>query len=471
MSAPARAYRFVGATPCDRPLSTALRSGPADEVEGRAQGVVAPDSGRPHGVAPTERDVRGLSPRVLLITGEYPPTVGGVGDYTATLAAHLRKAGADAIVLTGTGAAIPGETGVRRAVPTWGVRSWPAIARAIREERPDLVHIQYQAGAFGGRGAINLLPWWLARAQRSPSPPVVVTFHDLLAPYLFPKAGPLRQRAIQLLARTCTATIVTNGDDWARLRADPALGGHKGAGLLRLIPIGSNILPLPEAARATARATARAALGLTPGTALIAYFGLVSASKGLATLLDALVKADAARLADFHLLLIGGEASATDGATFVEEVGLQGALQAWGLAGRATVTGVLGADAVAAHLAAADFVVLPYRDGASWRRGSLLAALAAGAPVITTTPQPGYDAGGLLPSLRDGEDVLLVPPADADALAGAIVRLGGDASLRARLAAGARSVAAAFDWEAIARAHLALYADLACRPLPGRGAR
>src|SRR5262249_21717032 len=161
--------------------------------------------------------------------------------------------------------------------------------------------------------------------------------------------------------------------------------------------------------------------------------------------------ASARGLERFYVLLIGGEASATDRASFAGDLDLAAALRSRGLVGRAAATGALPVGAVAAHLAAADFVVLPYRDGASWRPGSLLAALAAGVPVLTARRAQGYDAGGPLPALRDGESALLVPPDNADALAGAILRLAGDKPLRDRLAAGALKIAASFDWEAIAR--------------------
>ena len=58
-------------------------------------------------------------------------------------------------------------------------------------------------------------------------------------------------------------------------------------------------------------------------------------------------------------------------------------------------------------------------------------ALAAGTPVIAT------HVGGIPEVVRDGENGLLVPPADVDALAAAIDRLLRDDVLRASLAAAA----------------------------------
>ena len=62
---------------------------------------------------------------------------------------------------------------------------------------------------------------------------------------------------------------------------------------------------------------------------------------------------------------------------------------------------------------------------------TLMEALAAGTPVIAT------HVGGIPEVLRDGENGLLIPPADVDALAAAIDRLLRDHVLRASLAAAA----------------------------------
>jgi glycosyltransferase involved in cell wall biosynthesis len=124
---------------------------------------------------------------------------------------------------------------------------------------------------------------------------------------------------------------------------------------------------------------------------------------------------------------------------------------------------------VSAHLKASDVCALPFRDGASFRRGTLMAALANGMAIVTTAETrlpprreaaPGGTLPGSRPDLRDGENVLLVPPDDPHALAGAIKRAAGSPDLRAKLEKGALALAAFFTWDKIADAHVELYAQL-----------
>ena len=62
-------------------------------------------------------------------------------------------------------------------------------------------------------------------------------------------------------------------------------------------------------------------------------------------------------------------------------------------------------------------MALPYVDGASLRRGSLLAAIAHGKAIVTTEPR--YPIEGL----RHEDSVLYVPPNDPQSLADAVKRL------------------------------------------------
>ncbi|MEN9939012.1 MAG: hypothetical protein RLZZ387_5591 [Chloroflexota bacterium] len=422
--------------------------------------------------------------RILMLSAEYPPTPGGVGDYTRALGLALAARGHDVSVLTGVEGrptvirlsrpestravddlgATPAPTNPQSTTHNppfgWGWKSWRTITSALAELRPDVLHVQYQTGAYDMHPAINLLPW---RLKRIPDRPLVaVTAHDLLPPYLFPKAGPLRTWVTRRLLTDAGAAVVTNEADAATLR---------GWGLApALIPIGSNIAVAPP--QGYSREAWRAQLGVAPGETLVAFFGLISRTKGLDALLDALE-----RLTDTRLLIIGGEAPAPQDREYAASIRRR--VAEGPLRERVRITGHCTEEQVSAYLLAADLAALPFSDGASFRRGSLLAALAHGVPTVTTgkaergalkdearagAKQRDADisqalqplAFGLRP-LRDGESVLFVPPGDVGALAGAIQRLAEDAALRERLGEAGRDLAAQFGWEAIAVRHEKLY--------------
>lgn len=84
----------------------------------------------------------------------------------------------------------------------------------------------------------------------------------------------------------------------------------------------------------------------------------------------------------------------------------------------------------------------------------LIDAQLAGLPIIATT------AGGIPEVVADGCSGLLVPPADAPALAAALTRALGDSTLRATLAAGARLHGRLFLVETMVARYQALYAKL-----------
>jgi len=452
---------------------------------------------------------------LAFLSGEYPPQPGGVGDYTHQLAVALRQRGHAVAVLTIQGGrllayapppgAAPGEEEPRQILGAhtglnWSPRCWPAVVAALDQLRPSWLHIQYQTGAYNMRPGINFLPW---RLRSLPGRPMVaVTFHDLRVPYLFPKVGPLRQWVNTRLAADSDAVIATNPSDATQLRAlipqpsalspqhfalsaqhsalstqhsslstlpgalstqHSALIPHPSSlstlpGALstqhsalstqlalspQLIPIGSNIPVAPPPGYTPAAWRAR--LGAPPDTLLVAYFGLLSPSKGV----DLLVEALATLRRPWRLLLVGGGASVPSDLAHAQTV--RARIAALGLAARVIETGHAEAAAVSAHLLAADLVALPFRDGASFRRGSLLAALAHGCVVVTTQPADPADAALLAPAAE------LVPPNDPTALAAALARLAADAPARAARAAAATTLAAHFGWATIALRHEQLY--------------
>ena len=368
--------------------------------------------------------------RVGLVTGEYPPMQGGVGDFTRQLGQALVSLNIETHVITSRRAAADGAAGltIHPLIERWSFVALWRIRTLARHLKLDLINLQYQSAAYGLSAPIHFLPRWAGV-------PVVVTFHDLRVPYLFPKAGKLRPAAVTHLARSAAGVVVTDPAEAEELQ--------RRGGVRRLvqIPIGSNIAPTPPAGYN--RDAWRAELGVRPGELLLGYFGFLNASKGGDTLVSALaVLAD--RKTPAKLLLIGGQTGASDATNVVFEAQLARQISRYGLAQRILHTGFVEASQVSGHLLACDAIILPYRDGVSFRRGSLMAALAHGCAVISTEPPRA------LPELKNGDNIRLVPPESAPALVLAISELMGAPELRARLGRGALALAAGFQWNVIA---------------------
>ncbi len=241
--------------------------------------------------------------RVLYVTGEYPPMQGGVGDYTQELSRALCALDVQVYVVTSQRAARPtapqSHDGVRvmPAIRRWDWSIWRTISNLAQELRTDWIHVQYQTAAFGMHPAINLAP---RRWQRNHQ--VAWTYHDLLVPYLFPKAGlRLRTWITRRPAHTSNLVVVTNEGD-RRTLSQSGVTTHN-------IPIGSNITGLmlsPSERRAR-----RQQLGCCDEDLILGYFGFLNRSKGGLTLMRTL-----ARVAEWHpntyLLMIGDTLGASD---------------------------------------------------------------------------------------------------------------------------------------------------------------
>lgn len=373
--------------------------------------------------------------RVLFLTGEYPPLRGGIGDYVAQLGKSLQKHGWTVEVVTRTLPTIePDVPPLYNTVTNWGRPLWRTLRSLRRSGWAGIVHVQYQTGAFDFHPFVNLIPLF------AHSFPVVTTFHDTRVPYLFPKAGHLRIVMNQLLAQKSRAVIVTNPED-REILYHWGIPVHR----LKLIPIGSN-LPSPRDP-----ASWRARLSLPSDQPLIAFFGFRTHEKGLDTLVTALEMLSDRRPV---LLLLGGDIPDTDRTHRNDVLWFQRRLAETTV--KVVDLGFQPAQVASDLLATADLVVLPFREGASLRNGTLVAALTCGAAVITTRPSSPEH----LSPLRDGEHLLLVPPNDPTSLAQAIDWLSRNPERRQALRQAAQAVARVFAWERIALEHEELYQAL-----------
>ena len=163
------------------------------------------------------------------------------------------------------------------------------------------------------------------------------------------------------------------------------------------------------------------------------------------------------------LLHIGGRTGSSDADTNSAYAARVDSLaRELGVGERVAVTGYMSPDQVTASFHATDVFALPYVEGASLRHGTFHAALAHGRAIVTTHPPVALD------ELCDGENVLLVPPGDAHALAQGIRRVMDDPALRARLEGGASELARQFTWDRIAARTVDVYKQVIRRVPPVR---
>jgi glycosyltransferase involved in cell wall biosynthesis len=347
---------------------------------------------------------------VLFVSGEYPPLPGGISDYTALLAGELNEQGVSTQVLSSAGSS------AALTVERWSWRVIRLIQQEIARRSIDLVHIQYQTGAFGMHPVINILPRLLNNL------PVVTTFHDLLPPYLFPKAGRLRDASVIRLARWSDATVVTNPADERQIESR-GIRTHE-------IPLGPS-LPL-------------AGENIQPGNH-VGFFGYPSVQKGFDVLVRALGQID---LSARPALTVIGSLPADAGIhgfltiSEAEQLALHHEVElSW--------TGRLSPRDASNALAACGAIAFPYPGGATLRSSALIAALHGGRPVIATLPRFPGDLRGL----EDMQNLTLVPAGESEPVANTISTILSTPSVSCVLPD-------AFRWETIADRHRTLYSCL-----------
>lgn len=363
--------------------------------------------------------------RVFLVCPSYQPqdVTCGVGDYTRCLAEELARAGDEVTVFTSSryrgdplGVSVRVVTGGERGVPDY---RWAGDA--------DVINVQYTPDFYRGSWR-TVLPTICQRLSRRRIHSVI-TFHTLVD-------GSLQSKiAVPRLLLATDRAISANEEVTAMIRRRlPFLAGR-----LTEIPIGSNI-DVVRSDGLDGRAV-RAQLGVAADADLLVHFGLVYPGKGLETLFEAIGELRRQHRGRAHVVVVGD--TRDEDREYRQR--LEQLADRLDLRGCLTWTGRKPADDVAQILDSADLFVVPYDDGVSIRRGSLMAGLVHGCCVVSTT------SGVPSAYLRDGENVSLVPPRDPRALARRLDELLGDPAAARRIGTAARRLAERFAWPVIAR--------------------
>ena len=375
--------------------------------------------------------------RVLHIGKYYAPQHGGIERHVQDLAEWQVRHGLDVGVLVhqprgrwrNARESVNG-VDVRRAgclaaplyTPLSPALPW-LLGRALSNARPDLLHLHLpnpSCLAVLASPRARALPWvvhWHADASgASPSHAMRIAYRAY---------RPVEQA---LLARA-DAIIATS-----RAYLDASATLSEWHSKVRVIALG-----IDEHAGSTARPPAWPGDGDAPRLLAV---GRLSHYKGFSVLLDALARIPRARL-----LLVGdGECAEA----------LRAQTRRLELGDRVTFAHGLGDDALHAAYAEADAFVLPSLDRSEAFGLVLLEAMRAGLPVVASDVR----GSGIGHVVADGHTGFLVPPGDAEALAGALERLVADADLRRRFgSAGHQRWRDQFTLEGSARAVLELYID------------
>lgn len=385
-------------------------------------------------------------PRVLMLTGAYPPEVSGGGVQCRALAGALRGCATFAVVSTTHDPDLPARDavdgvpvwrfGVRDVSPLSGARAAAGLLRRLLSPRLrfDVMHLH-------GFSAKSLLAVVAARLRRTP---IVLTVHT--AGYDDPDSQRRRRLGALRLAlyRSIDRFVVVSPD----LRRRCIASGLPPARVLE-IPNGVDCARFRPAAGAREKAALRAGLSLPDDRPVLLFVGFFSRDKGPHLAVEAWQRArrDGRRPV---LVMVGSTDPAyheVDGDLVRRIRELQGS------AGN-DLRLVERAIDMPVYYRAADLFVLPsIREACPL---SLLEAMASGLACVAFRLDGATDA-----IIDDGEGGILVPAGDGEALSAAVSGLLATPAAAERLGRGARRVVERrYALPAIAAAYLRCYEEL-----------
>ena len=291
-------------------------------------------------------------------------------------------------------------------------RCVPIVRDALREFRPDVVHVHEPFVP-----AVSLSAVWLTTA------PVVATFHAYCPPSVDAWLSRVATRCLWPVGRRIAVRLSVSRT--AASYAESRVGGD-----MRIVPNGVDVEAFARALPAS----------LTSGRTLL-WVGRLDRRKGF----DIAVRAFSAlceRYPDLSLLVVGSGPCRH----VVDGVPLH-------VRRRIVMMGDVDDDRLPSVYAAGDVFIAPAIEGESFGV-VLLEAMAAGRPIVATGIEGYCDV------VRADIDALVVRPRDAESLGEAIARILDDRLLASRLALAAKERVQQFGWAVVTDAIEEIYREL-----------
>jgi glycosyltransferase involved in cell wall biosynthesis len=266
--------------------------------------------------------------KILFVTGSYPPDVCGVGDYSERLFNELKtKFNFFELFYKAN----------------WSLNKLFPYLREIKSKNADLIHFQYPTEGYGYSFLPLLLMLFLPKKK------LIVTVHEL-------SNRTFKARLFtMILLFFSNKIIVTNEIEYAFLKKTPILKGKQ----IFIINIGSNI----PRSKYGGRILAERKIDL-------AYFGHIRPIKGLESFVTVANKFSSTK----KCVIIGQNLSQYQ--PYLKKLQTKSENIDYILNGAAPET--------ADMLCECKIIYLPFPDGVSSRRGSLMAASLNGCVIVTT---------------------------------------------------------------------------------------
>ena len=368
------------------------------------------------------------APQNIAVIGNYLPRRCGIATFTTDLTEALATALPDTtlrvVTMNDIAEGYDYPERVARTIPQQERAAYGATAAWLNDEGVDLVLVQHEYGIFGGSAGDYLLD--LLRAVRAP---IVTTCHTVLR-----RPDAEQRRTLTEIARLSSRIVVMSRLGVELLQAVYGIAAEK------IVLIHHGIPDVPPGGMAEAKA----ALGVA-GRDLFLTFGLLSAGKGIETVIRALPAVVAAHPRALYLIV---------GATHPHVKAHEGEGYRESLVALAAELGVAAnvhfvdhfvrLDDLIGYIRAADVYLTPYPGKEQITSGALAYTVGAGKAVIST---PYSYATELL---ADGRG-MLVPFGDADGFARAMLALLDDPAARAALGRRAYHFGRQMIWPAVAR--------------------
>lgn len=356
--------------------------------------------------------------RVGVISRDAPPRHCGVGDHSVCLADALNAHGAETRILAFGGST----SGVVSANATTEAGAWlDWLVQELQRLQSEHVLLQYTPLYYQDIPAwsdARLRDWWSSLERRYATSLVVhETYYRTLRRPRTLVSGTRQKRTLKALARgsdvvfTASDVLLRELQSW-ELRRAPVL-----------LPIGSN-LPRVEGSRETMRER----YGIEPDTAVLTLFGGGNTLKWMSGFVNAVSNGLDAHGLAHRWLLLGG----------VPEDWFE-------LSQRALAPGRLSPELLSEHLSMTDLFLMPHHSGLCAKRGTLMAAMQHGLPVVGTR-------GPMTDSFWDSVTGVRVTECAVSSFVGAVTTLVADLPTRQRMgAANENHYDQHFDWRHIAR--------------------